>query len=106
DMVDYCGHGGRFAVSGRPRGNYQSAAEVGYFFHHWREVQVLKRLDLQRHDAHNRCVMPPLFEDVGSKAANARDLVRDVEFILVAELPVKPLLAHQGGDDVYHLARG
>jgi hypothetical protein len=85
DVVDHRRERGAFAAAGRAGDEHKAALLVRDAAQHRRQEQIVDRQDFRGDDAQHHAHRPALLEDVDAEAAEARDAVRQVDFLRLRE---------------------
>ena len=100
-QIDQAGERRGLARTGRPGDQDETAGKMREAADLLGDAEFVQRLDLVRDGAHHRAVVVALLEQVHAEPAQARDVVREVEFEITLE--AVPLL---GADDAANECRG
>ena len=101
DVIDQRRQRRRFAGSGRPGDEHQSAAQLAELFHHRRNPELLQRGDLRRNQAEDGAVAVGLLEIIATEARLLIHLVGEIE--IAAFLEKRPALG--SADFAQHVDR-
>ena len=86
DVVDHRGERGALAAAGRAGDEDQAALFLRDPLQHRRQAELVDRLDPVGNDAQDEADGAALLEDVGAEAAEPRDAVGEVDFLVLPEL--------------------
>ena len=86
DVVDHRRERRALAAAGRPRDEHEAALFLRDALQHRRKPELVDRRIVRRDDAQDDADRAALLKHVAAEAAEARDAVREVHFLRLAEL--------------------